>query len=414
MARFNTVEFYRKALAKKPLSVAAPRTRYAAPPTAQLSTIGHLFDKGAPLIADYITGEREKSIRSKEKQDMIDVLKDFYGKGPEAPREVVEGERSTGAYWRGGDASVASEIDAATAPNPSTDAGRAMLIALTEDRRRQKQEAEAAALKRSQDLEDWTTKARITAEYREPKIDKYGTPFVVADQNSSTGYSRVQINQAGAKRTLGEAASPTKVFDPDAARKESLYSGRETRYDVAMAKLNEADEIIGNVNQMWNLVQNVDSGSLAEWGLEFKKLANNFGFTFDKTDIANAEAMRSKGMDFILQRIEKTKGAISEKEMTAFKQASASLANTRQGNEMILNLSGSLGRRMKLEAEAVRAAYAKNPTMGRNELDDIMLKVRINFGPLWAPPIKPPENVDPATWYNMSEEQQVEYTRLGS
>jgi nucleoside 2-deoxyribosyltransferase len=472
--RFNPIKYYSGggSAVRKPLTVKAPSRKYAqvkAPP--QLSTAGHLWDKGGKFIADLINSNREEGIRSADQanvEKMIEALTaprtaydpDKYGTSSEdlmvaaggysgieedgegqylsdeAQREFYteEADRVRKAYETGEPAGadlvrqqakageynmptqsnwLAEQFGAKPRKGRMGDRSSDLMMKILLGDQSKTDAAEAAELKRSQGIKDYENQKRIDAKYKEQKIDKYGTPFVVADKNSSTGYSRVQINQAGAKRTLGEAASPTKVFDPDAARKKSLFSGRETRYDVSMAKLNEADEIIGNVNQMWNLVQNVDSGSLAEWGLELKKFANNFKFTFDKIDIANAEAMRSKGMDFILQRIQKTKGAISEKEMAAFKQASASLANTKEGNEMILNLSRSVAERMKAEAGAVREAYSKNPNMGRKELDDAMLKARKDYGPLWTPPIKPPKGFDPKVWYNMTKEQRVEYTRLG-
>jgi hypothetical protein len=173
MARFNPVEFYREAAAK-PLSVAAPRTSYATPPTAQLSTIGHIFDKGAPLIADYITGEREKTRRSKEKQEMMDVLAAWYPKdGPEA----TDGETRAYGDWRGEasdrEARKSSGPDAANALNLSTDAGFGMLMALTEDRRRQDEEREAAELTRRQTLDDATLAYQRKIEFEGLK----GTPF---------------------------------------------------------------------------------------------------------------------------------------------------------------------------------------------------------------------------------------------
>ncbi len=50
MARFNPVEFYRKAASTKPLSIAAPPRRRTSATAPQLSTAGHLFDKGGILL----------------------------------------------------------------------------------------------------------------------------------------------------------------------------------------------------------------------------------------------------------------------------------------------------------------------------------------------------------------------------
>jgi len=100
----------------------------------------------------------------------------------------------------------------------------------------------------------------------------------------------------------------------------------------------------------------------------------------DMSAIANAETMQSKGMDFILERIQKTKGAISEKEMAAFKAASAGLGNTPEGNRLILALAGKVSDRMKFEANAVREAYGASPDISLKELDDVGHDARLEFG----------------------------------
>jgi hypothetical protein len=72
--RFNPVEFYRKAASTKPLSVKAPKTRHTPATTAQLSTIGHLFDKAAGPLADYIKGEREEKRSAAERADQATTV----------------------------------------------------------------------------------------------------------------------------------------------------------------------------------------------------------------------------------------------------------------------------------------------------------------------------------------------------
>ena len=96
----------------------------------------------------------------------------------------------------------------------------------------------------------------------------------------------------------------------------------------------------------------------------------------DLVGIATAETMKSKGMDFVLQRISKTKGSISEKEMKAFKEASAGLANTQKGNRMILALAKKVAARLKFSSEAVRAAWGKDPSISVYDLDNVEIKAR--------------------------------------
>ena len=70
------------------------------------------------------------------------------------------------------------------------------------------QEALAAAAQRAQAEDDYRRKKAIDAEYKEPPVDKFGGSHIVVDPNSSTGYSRVRINQAGDIQTLGDAPAP--------------------------------------------------------------------------------------------------------------------------------------------------------------------------------------------------------------
>ena len=134
----------------------------------------------------------------------------------------------------------------------------------------------------------------------------------------------------------------------------------------------------------------VNTGSLAEAKLGLKKLLLASGITDMDADldaIADAETMSSKGMDFILQRIAKTKGAISEKEMKAFEKASPGLKNTPEGNRRILALVNKIADRQRFEAEAVRKAYSNNPNISIVGLDDARIAARKKFGSMVIPEV---------------------------
>jgi len=172
MARFNPVEYYRKAASAKPLSVKAPKTRHRPATAPQLSTVGHLFDKAAPLIADYITAEREKkraAAAEAEMQGMISALtrpggQRAYDVVMDAPMDVDET-----SYDVDRDAEIArlkpGGMDAVRAGAvPKTRAGRGMLLALTHDEYRQRQAKEEAELKRSRELSDTAADRAFRAE----------------------------------------------------------------------------------------------------------------------------------------------------------------------------------------------------------------------------------------------------------
>ena len=86
-SRFNPIDFYRKA--GKTLSVAAPQTRRTPVTKVPLSTTGHLFDKFAPVIADYITGERKKKEATETRAEMKDILSAYYNRDGQKARDAV-------------------------------------------------------------------------------------------------------------------------------------------------------------------------------------------------------------------------------------------------------------------------------------------------------------------------------------
>tara|TARA_R110000787_G_scaffold25275_4_gene71087 strand:- start:1962 stop:3245 length:1284 start_codon:yes stop_codon:yes gene_type:complete len=259
----------------------------------------------------------------------------------------------------------------------------------------QNQAGDAAARLRAQGMEDYRTQAEIDAENRAPTIDKFSTPYVIADPDSSTGYSRRRINQAGDMENLGPAPAPTKMYDPNAAQNEAQYKTTFERYNQAMSNINESDMVLADAQSMLNLVGSVNSGTFAETKLALKKFALAIGMEVDLTEIANAEAMKSKGMDFVLQRIDKTKGAISEKEMRAFKEASAGLENTPEGNRMILELAQKVAERMKFESNAVREAWGENPSISVYDLDNVQIQARQDFNEKFGEMSVEPESAVP-------------------
>ena len=85
--RFNPIDFYRKA--GKPLSVKAREIKHRPVTTAQLSPVGHAFDKLSGPIADYITAEREKKRATAARAEMKDVLSAYYNRGGQPAYDAV-------------------------------------------------------------------------------------------------------------------------------------------------------------------------------------------------------------------------------------------------------------------------------------------------------------------------------------
>lgn len=83
--------------------------------------------------------------------------------------------------------------------------------------------------------------------------------------------------------------------------------------------------------------------------------------------LSDAGAMRKVAMDFVMNRIAETKGAISEKEMAAFERSVFNLGNTRDANTMILNMGEAMARRGQQKADFMQAWLRKNRSLNDAE-----------------------------------------------
>jgi hypothetical protein len=204
---------------------------------------------------------------------------------------------------------------------------------------------------------------------------KFGTPYKTAD-------GIFQMTQSGEVRRIGDLPPNNPMFDPDRFKKEQGYKAAWGRYEGATANVEAADSMMGDIEQMYSLVNSAgdSTGAFADAQLGFSKAARALGMDVDVSEIATLEALKAKGMDFVMKRIAETKGAISEKEMNAFAASVAGIANTPEGNKMILDFTAKLMQRVRIENEAVRAGWNEN--ISAKELDDIKLQARADFGSL--------------------------------
>lgn len=96
-------------------------------------------------------------------------------------------------------------------------------------------------------------------------------------------------------------------------------------------------------------------------------LGEVFGEDINIEGLSDVDAIRSKGMDFVMKRIAGTKGAISEKEMKAFAEASPGLSKTTAGNEAILNFYEAAALSSQQRAQFLQAYAQKNGSLAGAE-----------------------------------------------
>jgi hypothetical protein len=245
--RFNPIDFYRKPAPRKPLAVRPPRTRYTQPTTPQLSTVGHLFDKAAPMIADYITAEKEKERVAAARAEMKDVLSAYYERGGQKAYDAVfdsetDGEIDATYEDFRSQAQAASErpggIEAVNAMDPSVSPeAQDMRIALMGDAYRQEREREAAELKRSREMEDYIKKEQY--KYRSPKTIKTAEGVYILNPDGSRG-TRLGGAKAETQITIG-AGELKKGFRTTETGAEPIPGGSEDPKTIQRKK--EAERI---------------------------------------------------------------------------------------------------------------------------------------------------------------------------
>lgn len=183
------------------------------------------------------------------------------------------------------------------------------------------------------------------------------------------------------KQGLDKSITPTKlVTDPVDAELAKLSSGEVQRY----AKESEdSDNMLATSQSFRQLNRNFKSGFGSATKLQ---IAQAYEAITGKPlkDTAYGEALQSASMDFIMKRIQGTKGAISEKEMDAFSKASPGMRNSQAGNEKILNILDATEMRKKEKADMARDYYETNRTMK-------------GFGKEWDAYVKANPIIDPKT-----------------
>ena len=218
------------------------------------------------------------------------------------------------------------------------------------------------------------------------KNSKFGPSYVVQDPTSSTGRSRLQRNANGDIVNLGEVAASSPNYDPDEAFKKSSATYTMGQYKNATEGNRLASDSIALLDQMDVLVQGMpESGPGADTIAKMRGWGKTLGLPVDEGKLKTAEGMRSLTMQFVMKLVTQTKGAVSNKEMDAFKAASVSIGNSQAGNRLILKMAKSTTERTIYANEAVRAAYGANPNIGVVEIDNVRRDAVKAFGPLWTP-----------------------------
>ena len=164
-----------------------------------------------------------------------------------------------------------------------------------------------------------------------------------------------------------------------------IFPEEQTKYDVIrdeqeakifgdiQDKAIAAEANITNYELVGALAKNVESGAYGELLLNVAKFGKRIGVNTDwitkldengitrlRDGVASAETMEVLQVQFALEKIQKTKGAISDKEFAKFIDTSPGLSMTSRGIELLTIVNKALGRRDIEVAELANQWEAEN------------------------------------------------------
>lgn len=137
----------------------------------------------------------------------------------------------------------------------------------------------------------------------------------------------------------------------------------------------QARTTIARMNRAKQLLANVETGALKPTTQSIKRLARGLGIDLEvlgiTDDIPVADAMRSLGGELALASVQKTKGAVSEKEMELFAQIAPGLATSPAGNMLIIEMAQTLNQRLIDVAKLQRKYRQENGRLDEGWLDQL-------------------------------------------
>jgi hypothetical protein len=135
----------------------------------------------------------------------------------------------------------------------------------------------------------------------------------------------------------------------------------QTRREITAADHNEklwqagfdSQKTIADIDQALALLDSVpEQGALGNLIVGTKQLGARIGLNME--GIENAEQLRVLLGNFMLQRVQETKGSVSDKEMDTFSKISPNLLNTPEGNRVILEFVKQIEARKRIISQMIQ------------------------------------------------------------
>ena len=166
--------------------------------------------------------------------------------------------------------------------------------------------------------------------------------------------------------STGGGSSVTVVNEAENKGNKSWFEGRGESFSGEVDSIGAASKAADDNNQSLNrfaqLSQLAETGTLLDFQTELYNWGNSLGLKLDENSINSmgaAQALNSVAGSFVMAQVQKTKGAVSDKEMAYFMKISANIGNSPLGNQLIINMAKSINDRIIQEDMLLQKYLAK-------------------------------------------------------
>ena len=152
--------------------------------------------------------------------------------------------------------------------------------------------------------------------------------------------------------STGGGSSVTVVNEAENKGNEDFFENRGKDFSNTITSIGESSTLADidnqNLNRFEQLSELAKTGKTSDLLNNMQGWADSLGVDLSGLDLANmgaTQALNSVAGRFVMQQVQKTKGAVSDREMAYFMKISANIGNSPLGNQLIINMARTMNDR---------------------------------------------------------------------
>lgn len=203
-----------------------------------------------------------------------------------------------------------------------------------------------------------------------PELPKPVTGTYIGENGMQTAYSVVpgreaQTTQIGRAQEKSPLVSVNMPGDKRETKfQETMGKTMADEYSAIQTAGRDSHTNIARLQRAKALVQRVNTGAMKPTATAVKRVIKDLGYDLEKLgfadDVGFAEALKAVSVDLTMDTVQKTKGAVSNKEMDLFAQVAPQLSTSPEGNLLIIEMATKMHQNAQQVARMSRQYYREN------------------------------------------------------